>query len=127
MWGVLRFRDASLPPPLFGLALVAVFYLAALQAFERLLRPERAIGRTAALSGSSRKWLRIVSRAAAVTYYAAFVGGAVLDVAGGEYRRNLALDIGILSTLIVIFGSRLADLKGERLFEPYRPNRPGSV
>jgi hypothetical protein len=120
MWGMFVSGSFPVASRLFGVFLVIVLYLGALQSLERLLRPEKARDRTAALSGSTRDKLRVVCKAMTTTFYAGWYVSVAMRLIDREHLRDLAGNISAVGWVFLLIGACLADLNGERLFYPYR-------
>jgi hypothetical protein len=121
MWGVLRSEGTPAFSRLFGVFLVIICCMGALQSLERLLRPEKACRRTAALSDFAHHRLRATTRAMTTIYYAGWVVALALRLMDREHLRDLATDIWMVGAVALITAACLADLNGEHLFHSYRP------
>jgi hypothetical protein len=106
---------------LFGAAVATIFLLGALQALERLVRSQRAIQRSQALSASTRRRLRIICEAIRVPAYAAYVIGFTVRLAGTGYLKGAATDTWLLGAFFFFAGACLADLAGEKLVPATHP------
>jgi hypothetical protein len=91
-----------------------VFVLGALQAFERLLRPEIARRRSSALSTSTRRKLRMARKAVVGMVFLGYCVAAIMLLTGGEHARDVVSDLVILAGVLVFLACCLADLSGER-------------
>lgn len=105
-----------------GLALVFLF--GAAQAFERLVRPEKACACSSALSSSMRRSLLAARRTLVVLSLAGFV-----IAASKQWMAHAAdiADIDILSGASFFIAYCLADLSGERLSSRVRSVQTRSV
>jgi hypothetical protein len=105
------FSKISIPFPwrLVQIGIAIVFFLGALQAFERFFRPERARERSCALSNSTRRKLRVTQKAVMGLAIAGFLAAPIMRAAGAH-----SSDFLILSSVFVFVGYCLADLCGER-------------
>jgi hypothetical protein len=106
-WGVVHWGAPS-ASRLFGLGLVAVLILGAMQALERLFRPNEANRRSAAFSPSARRKIRIVCNVIGTTGTAGGVIGLLFHVT----------DLQILPGVLYFICFLLADLMGESPFRP---------
>jgi hypothetical protein len=114
-WGVFRSGNEPIASRLFGAGLAAFCLLAALQALERLLRPEQANRRSRAFPDSTRLKVQLVCNVIRVAGSAGVFSAPFLHVLG---IRDIATDIGEFSALLLFVGVCLADLIGQRLFQP---------
>jgi hypothetical protein len=101
---------------LLGAALSIILLLGALQALERLVRPEKAIQRSRALSASTRRILLTVCEVIRVISFAALFIVAVMHWLGSGAIKDAATNAGELAALLLFIGSCLADLAGQNLF-----------
>ena len=104
------------PFSLFGATLSIILLLGALQALERLVRPERAIQRSSALSASTRRRLLIICEVIRVIAYAGFSIASIVRWLGSPPMKDAAKNAGELAALLFFIGSCLADLAGQQLF-----------
>jgi hypothetical protein len=95
-----------------GVAMVFIF--GALQAFERLLRPEIAHRRSSALSTSTRRKLRAARKAIVGMVFPGYCIAAIMLLTGGEHAQDVVSDLVILAGVLVFLACCLADLSGER-------------
>jgi len=96
-------------------ALVAIVYVsAAVQAFERLFRPERASRRTLSLPDSIRNKLRAVRTTATVLVYATVVIAAILHFSTNPKIQDLGTDALVLAGVFIFLAIFVADFCGER-------------
>ena len=113
-WGVFAVNGAPFPWRLVRTGVAVVFFFGALQSFERLLRPDKAQNRSSSLSGSARRRLRTACKSIVAVCITTFAGAALLRLAGGQYERDIAMDLQILCAALFFAGYSVADLCGER-------------
>jgi hypothetical protein len=114
-WGVFHVRSAEAGSDIFAGVLIMVFLVAALQALERLLWPEKASHRSRSLSDSTRLKIRMSCNIIRIMGTAGLFSGPFIRLLG---FRDAGIDLGELSALLLFMGVCLADLIGERLFQP---------
>jgi len=119
-WEVFTTSGTLFPWRLVGAGVAIIFPLGAVQSFERLFRPERAQSRSSSLSNSARRWLRMVCKSVVAVCITAFAIAGLLRLAGGQYERDFATDLQILSAVLFFAGYCVADLSGERFSALFR-------
>jgi hypothetical protein len=87
-----------------------VFLICALQAFERLLKPEKAYQRFHARPDSTRRKLRVAGKIAKGATFLAIAVSAVMHFTGNPNARDLGQDVQILSVLFLFVSFSLTDL-----------------
>ena len=114
-WGLFHVRNAPLGSDFFGAVLLTIFLVTDLQALERLLLPEKAIQRSRSFSDSVRLKMRTACNVIWMMGTAGLLSGPVVRLLG---FRDAGTDLGEISAVLVFASSGLADLIGERLFQP---------
>jgi hypothetical protein len=112
-WGVFQTETAPAAVRWFGGGLVAVFLLCALQALERLVRPDKAARRSNAFSASASRKIRIACQSIGAAATAASVISILTP-------RTVSGGLPILPGVLLFIAACLADLAGERLLDVYR-------
>ena len=84
----------------------------------------KAQDRSSALSRSTRVRLRTVCRSVVAVSIAAIAIATLLRLAGGQYERDFATDLQILSAVLLFAGYCVADVCGERFSAVFRTTEP---
>lgn len=101
-WGVFVANATSFPWRLVRTGVAIIFLLGAMQSFERLFRPEKAQSRSSSLSSLVRRRLRTVCKSIVAVCITAVAIAALLRLAGGQYERDLATDLQVLSAVLFL-------------------------
>ena len=109
-WGVFHW-SAPLASSLFGLGLIIVLLVGALQALERLFRPVEANRRSHSFSASARRRIRNICNVVGAMSIAGLIAGFPFRIGGS--------DLQILSWLLFYIGLCLADLIGQPFLQPW--------
>jgi hypothetical protein len=103
-------------------SIAIVFFVGALQALERLFRPEKARARSIALSMPNLEALRLTRKTLAVMCLLGFLVAGILRFTG--YARDVVPDLQILSGVCFFVAYILADLCGEKLSSGWGSSPP---
>jgi hypothetical protein len=114
-WAVFHSSNEPMASRLFVAGLVAFCFLAGLQALERLLRPEQANRRSRAFSESARLKIHLACHVFRIAGTVGLFCGPFLHFLG---MKDIGTDLGELGGLLLFAGVCLADLIGQRLFQP---------
>lgn len=123
-WGAFAPSGAPFAWRLVRIGVAIIFLFGAVQSFERLFRRERAQDRSSALSSSTRVRLRTVCRSVLAVSITAIGIATLLRLAGGQYERDFATDLQILSAVLLFAVYCVADVCGERFFAVFRTTEP---
>jgi len=126
-WDVFA-RDNSLFGRIVDVVWFCIFLLAAVQSWERLFRPERAVIRSRSWTGQQRGWIERTNGAALVVAVGLFFIAMIAQYSG-LLPRATAQDMKGLSWVLLVLYTVLRDLIGKRNFysASRRPPRPNPI